>query len=233
MSSERRGSKLIIGTLNLSDIGSIIVGYLDSSWSARLVILITLMAIFASSDYVRNDRSLWKAREYFYLLAAGSIFAMLGALNDQITGRISMEYFHFGKGIPLGPGFLLKASWLGAKAGFMLGTFVYGIFLIISKSNRMDSPIIFRKLLLKLLIPFLFSIGMIPIITIVWYRLINYSLFADIANGLPLNQRQRFFIVWGWHIALYLGGFLGTAVAALNIRKWRSPYLNAVPAHHE
>ncbi len=210
---------MLLDVTKQSSLPDLLLRYLEWNWTARFTILIACMSALALYDYRKHNKSFWKAREYGYILISASIFGLLGMLNDQITARISPEYFNLGKGIPLGDGFLFNASLLGGEAGFMIGFAVYGVFLIISKLNRLDSPSAFNKLLFKLKTPLIYSALLVPCFCLLFYLCRNWQVFDRLLSGLSPLQKQHFLIVWGWHIALYTGCIVGTVVASVGLTK--------------
>lgn len=191
----------------------------DIPWPIRFVILICLMTMVAIIDYLLNRKSLWKAKEYASVLLAGLIGALFGALNDQITCSISPDYFNVGKGLELDSNFRINVGILGAEAGFFVGFLIYGIYLIIIKSNRDTNLYVYRSLLFKLKYPLYYSIILIPILIVIVLCIKNvipeYSFFYLV----PALRVRLFLIVWGWHIGLYFGAFFGAVHGSLLVKK--------------
>ena len=191
----------------------------DIPWAHRFLFLIVLMALVASVDYFNNSRDLWKSREYLFLLLASGLVATFGALNDQLSCSLSPEYFQFGKGLGLGSGFRWRVAGLGAKAGFMGGFLVFGLFLIFAKSNRLQ-PIAFYTNLIRLLrYPFVYSVLFSLILGPTFAYLPPGLVPVVVSEGLTHLAASHFMSVWGWHIGLYLGGLIGTVHAILLIRR--------------
>jgi hypothetical protein len=59
----------------------------------RLTIGIAIFFALALSDLYKNGKSATRWREYLFLLTCVMAAMLYGALNDQISSRISWEYF--------------------------------------------------------------------------------------------------------------------------------------------
>ena len=66
------------------------------------VLIFTCMALV---DWHRNGPRATRWREYLFLLASVLIALLYGVINDQLTSRLSWEYFYYGKDLAaiLGP----------------------------------------------------------------------------------------------------------------------------------
>jgi len=72
---------------------------------ARIAIGAAIFAVLATVDLVRHAEKATRWREYLFLVAGVVLACGYGIINDQITSRISWEYFYYGKGLDevLGP----------------------------------------------------------------------------------------------------------------------------------
>lgn len=66
---------------------------------ARIAIGAAIFAILATVDLVRQGKKATRWREYLFLVAGVALACGYGIINDQITSRISWEYFYYGKGL--------------------------------------------------------------------------------------------------------------------------------------
>jgi hypothetical protein len=71
----------------------------------RIAIGSTILAVLAIADLRQRGRDARRWREYLFLLCVMVLAMAYGAINDQITSRISWEYFYYGKDLSkvLGP----------------------------------------------------------------------------------------------------------------------------------
>src|SRR5436305_31251 len=95
--------------------------------AAGVVIFITLAAV----ELARKGRAARRWKEYSFLGVVVLIALGYGVVNDQVTSRISWEYFYYGKGLsevlgPRVPPERGRLSWEAAKVG-MKATWTVGL----------------------------------------------------------------------------------------------------------
>ncbi|QQL45898.1 hypothetical protein [Sulfuriroseicoccus oceanibius] len=191
----------------------------DLSFSVRLVVLGVVMLAVAGVDYgVKRERAT-KWREYAFLCVAGLVGGLFGMAVDQITGRISPEYFEFGKGISPGPGYWSSVMALGFRAGFFGGLLV-GVAALMANNPRPELERLSWRRLGGLL----------------WWPMAAAALGAagcgvvgamdvfGLKSGLDaaeIIQGGRLLAVQGAHFGLYLGGLLGVVLVVRRVRRMR------------
>ncbi|MBC8105115.1 MAG: hypothetical protein H7Z14_00875 [Anaerolineae bacterium] len=189
-------------------------------------ILLTLMIV----DLARNKSRATRWREYVFLLICVAVAIMYGMLNDQVTSRISWEYFYYGKELYeiLGPqvppdqlALSREAAKIGAMATWSVGL-ILGVAILIANNPRRDRPQLRFRALLKLLIP-------VIAITIVFAMGFGFAGSRGWLNRFGaefqelwdtnLWRPRRFMTAWGAHLGGYAGGLIGGAWCVW--RTWR------------
>src|SRR2546426_1135896 len=97
------------------------------SLATRCLLLVSLMALVAVVDLLRNRSQATRWREYAFILAFGGAGALVGMAVDSITSSVSRDYFIVGKGVAAGPTFMKEMLSVGACAGFCMGCLVAGV----------------------------------------------------------------------------------------------------------
>src|SRR4051812_7221483 len=92
----------------------------EASLPVRIALGAAIFGVFAAVDLYRRGRAATRWREYAFLLAVVAIAMAYGVINDQVTSRISWEYFFYGKGLaevlgPATPPDDARLSWEAAK----------------------------------------------------------------------------------------------------------------------
>lgn len=204
----------------------------DAGLLFRLCVGISIFLILAIIDLRKHGPNATRWREYLFLLACAVAAMIYGVINDQITSRISWEYFYFGKGLdevlgpqlPLDPAKLhYEAIKVGMKATWSVGLII-GVALLMANNPRPNRP--------RLFYPRLFSaLALIFLITIIFaaaFGIAGYLGFPahfsqDFYQMLLHNEFRpyRFMAVFGIHLGGYVGGLLGCATAVLYVRDQR------------
>ena len=101
----------------------------------RLAAGLIIFAGLAAYDLARNGRTARRWREYLFLGCVVICAMLYGAINDQISSRISWEYFYYGKelSVVLGPdtppnprALHWQAALVGVKASWSAGLLIGG-----------------------------------------------------------------------------------------------------------
>lgn len=183
------------------------------SFEARLVALLAFLALAAAVDVWRRGRGATRPREYAWLLGVGLLGALFGAAVDQVTSRLSPEYFVHGKGLdPTHLGREVLA--LSLQAGFAGGLAVGGVLLV---CNRAAIPL--ARLLRSCAWPLGGAVVLAPVGGLLARAFDPLGLASELRGVVDDPARQAWFVtVWGIHCGVYAGGLLGTIAAAWRLR---------------
>jgi hypothetical protein len=147
-----------------------------------------------------------------------------GMGNDQITSRISWEYFYYGKGLhavlgsglPLDlPGLHWEATKVGMKATWSAGLIAGVCILLANNPWRKRAQLPYRKLLwvlpmiLGCAVVFAAAGAVLGYLGLLSWMSQDFGFLAE-AN---VFRPARFMCVYGIHLGGYLGAGLGTAWA--------------------
>jgi len=197
----------------------------------RFTFGIVVLVALALLDLREKGRQATRWREYAFLALCAAVAMVYGILNDQITSRISWEYFYYGKELYpiLGPqtppdstALSLQALKIGATATWWAGLIIGAAMLIANNPSRRGPQLPYRRLIAKL--------PMILLITVLCAIFFGFAggqyylndISPDFKNIADTNlwRPHRFMAVYGIH----LGGYIGGALAAI---------YGATRVHHE
>src|SRR5437867_8855004 len=106
----------------------------------RIAAGIAIFAALAVADLCKHGRGATRWREYLFLLMCVLLAIAYGVINDQVTSRISWEYFYYGKELdrvlgpetPPDPAALHRhAAIIGAEATWSAGLII-GVALLLA-----------------------------------------------------------------------------------------------------
>ncbi|HEX5241940.1 MAG TPA: hypothetical protein VFW23_01665 [Tepidisphaeraceae bacterium] len=195
---------------------------------ARIAIGAAIFAILATVDLVRHGKKATRWREYLFLVAGVVLACGYGMINDQITSRISWEYFYYGKGLDdvLGsriPPDSTAMSWAAMKVGIeatWTAGLIVSVALLIANNpgpNRPQLP--YRTLLGHFGFIAIIAVGCSIILGTVGY-LGSLTWISSDFRWLAhenLMRPSHFMCVFGIHLGAYLGGTLGVIVSVLRV----------------
>jgi len=200
----------------------------DGGLLLRIVVGIAIFTVLAVVDLRRNGSAATRWREYGVLVASVATALVYGALNDQITSRISWEYFYYAKELdkllgPTIPPDLNALHWEAAKVGLKAtwsAGILFGVALLLANNPRRNLPRLRNRQLLAFL-PLIFAVAAAcgAIFGILGYEgQLNFlsADFIDMARA-DVFRPRRFMCTWGIHLGGYLGAFLGTLIAVVRI----------------
>jgi hypothetical protein len=204
----------------------------DGGLLLRIVVGIAIFTVLAVVDLRRNASAATRWREYGVLAASVAAALVYGALNDQITSRISWEYFYYAKELdkllgPTTPPDMSALHWEAAKVGLKAtwsAGLVFGVALLLANNPRGDLPRLRNRQVLGFL-PLIFGAAAIcgALFGILGYEgRLNFlsADFVEMASA-DVFRPRRFMCTWGIHLGGYLGGFLGTMMAVVRITHLR------------
>lgn len=194
------------------------------SFAARLLLLLAFLLVSGLVDRLRHGREARRPREYAWLLMVGGLGALFGLAVDQVTSRLSPEYFTVGKGLDPGPGFAQAVLLLSLQAG-LVGGLVVGGALLLCAQPRADRPGLPLGDLLRaaLRVP-LCAVVAAPVGAALARAWDPLGLEAELHGLVDDPQRRaRFVLVWGAHAGVYAGALLGTVWSGLRVARRLRP----------
>jgi hypothetical protein len=198
----------------------------------RIAVCLAIIIAIAISDYAQKGAQATRWREYLFLLLCVAVAVVYGILNDQITSRISWEYFYYGKELSpiLGPqtppdpaALSLQAIRIGAESSWWVGLIAGAIMLVANNPGRRGMPLPYTRLIALLVrIPAVAIVAAL-IFGLAGYEFLLNSLSPDFQNLAATNlwRPHRFMLVYGIHLGGYIGGALGAIYAFLTIIRER------------
>ncbi len=194
----------------------------DVPFAARLGLLVGLMALAAAVDRAAHGRAARRAREYAFLLAAGAIGAAFALLCDQVTSRLSPEYFVIGKGLDPGAGFARAVVELSLQAGCVAGLVLGGVLLLADQPRPGRRALPLPRLLLRAGWPLAAALVAAPVAALALPPLDPLGLRRELGELLPAATVERLVRVWSIHVGLYAGAALGTVAGVVEVRRRRA-----------
>jgi hypothetical protein len=204
------------------------LAHTDAGLATRIGAGGVIFLVLAIVDLRKNGKQATRWREYLFLLACAAAAMVYGVVNDQITSRISWEYFYFGKGLDavLGPVLLPDAGRLhyeaikvGMKATWTVGLII-GVALLLANNPLGNRPRLSHGRLCSAL-AIIFGI---TVIFAVGFGVAGYfgvpAHFSDDFRQMIAHDEfrpYRFICVFGVHLGGYVGGLVGCVVAVFYI----------------
>jgi hypothetical protein len=202
--------------------------YSPAGLVTRVCIGLAIFAALAIVDLRAHGRNATRWREYAFLLLCVVAAVGYGALNDQITSRISWEYFYYAKElskelgpeVPPDPAALRRAAAIvGAKAAWSAGLLI-GVALLIANNPRQDRPRLSYRTLVGLLATILACAAACgAVFGVIGYRGGLTWASEDFREMWQTNlfRPRRFLCTWGVHLGGYLGALVGTAICVVYV----------------
>jgi hypothetical protein len=186
----------------------------------RVGIGVGILLVLAIVDLKRHGHAATRWREYAFLVLCVAVAIAYGIVNDQITSRISWEYFYYGKDLApiLGPKIppdMSAVHWqavrIGAEATWSAGLIV-GVAMLLANNPRKDWPrLSFRKLagFLPSFVAIAAGCGILlgALGSKGWLNWMDPD-FDDLFRN-DLWRPERFMAVFGVHLGGYIGGTVG------------------------
>jgi len=191
------------------------MGYPGFWW--RVGLLTAVLVLVALVEWiVRRDRA-QRWREYGFLVIASTVGAGFGIAVDQVTARISPEYFLYGKGLAFDR-FAGLVVDLGARAGLTAGAIASGV-LLLAGSRRDGINRVWSAPGRLLALPFAASAAAAVVLGAAFATPLSETLFPGYREFLSEQEWREFRTVAGAHYGLYLGGIGGTILSVLRMRR--------------
>jgi hypothetical protein len=192
-------------------------------FALRILVLILLLGIVAGVEWYLGRSRATRWREYAFLGGCALFGGLFGVAVDQVTARIAPEYFWIGKGIDAGEDFWPDVLALGFQAGFIAGAFIGGLLLVANSISNAQAPLRFAKLARFIGLPLAAGLLAALVGALLIPRWDPMNLRDQLTRTLDEGELNRFLIVWGIHLGLYVGGLAGAGAAAVWIWRVRAP----------
>ncbi len=205
----------------------------------RVVLGATVLGLLALIDLYTNGCQAKRWREYLFLLIAVFVGLAYGIANDQITCRLSWEYFYYGKELSeiLGdkiPPDYRQLSWeatkVGMKATWTMGLLI-GVFILLANNPREGRPSLPYIELLKRL-PMIVGSAILFAMILSWVGHAGGLTYLsnDFREMVAHNDYRpyEFMRVYGIHLGGYIGGFFGMVGAIVSIVRQRGKMIERV-----
>ncbi len=178
----------------------------------RLGLLGLVLGGIALVDLALKRERATRWREYLFLMVALVLGATYGILVDQVTSRISREYFTIFKGLSE-LRFGREVVELGAQAGMGGAAIPACIVLLVDSHLRKGRSFQIGRLLGSLRCPLLWSIGMAVLLGAIFRGFVPDSFVEQLVEWVELDRAAALRTVIGAHYGLYLGGVVGTVIS--------------------
>jgi hypothetical protein len=204
----------------------------DAGLLTRIAVGVCIFAVLGIVDWRRNGPRATRWREYGVLFITVAAACAYGAINDQITSRISWEYFYYDKELDkvLGPqvppdaGALhWEAAKVGLKATWSAGL-ILGVALLLANNPRKGVPRLRnRELVARLPMMFAVAAGLGAIFGWLGYEGWLTNLSGEFQDAVKTNlfRPQRLMCTWGIHLGGYIGALVGTIMACVKVMQLR------------
>jgi hypothetical protein len=195
----------------------------DTGLLIRIVAGCAIFATLAIIDLRKNGAKATRWREYSVLLASVLAALFYGAINDQVTVTISPEYFIYGKELdhvigenPPMTRLRIEAAKVGLKATWTAGL-IFGVALLLANNPYKSLPRLRNRQLL-IYLPIIMLTAAAAGILGGWLGYHGHltRLDSDFKYMVETNMYRpyRFMSTWGVHLGGYIGGLIGTIIAA-------------------
>ena len=194
----------------------------------RFLFGLAILAFLAIYDLHVKGRASTRWKEYAFLLACVAVAIVYGILNDQITSRISWEYFYYGKDLApiIGPqtppdpwALSLQAIRIGVEATWSAGL-ILGVAMLIANNPSAHPRLPYRRLFAQLPRIIAMTVIAAAIFGFAGYQFWLNSMGSDLAEIARNNlwRPHRFLMVYGIHLGGYVGGIISLIVTFITIR---------------
>jgi hypothetical protein len=188
----------------------------------RLALGLAFFATLAIVDLRKRGRNATRWREYAFIVACVGVAILYGVVNDQVTSRISWEYFYYGKDLekvlgeqkpPDAVALSREAAKIGMMATWAVGLLL-GVAIVIANDPRRHRPQLpYRGLFM--LLPIVLGITVAFAIiggALGWFGWLNWIAedFRDMWAA-SIWRPQHFMATYGAHLGGYVGGLIGGA----------------------
>jgi hypothetical protein len=199
----------------------------------RILVGVGILAVLAVADLFKHGRRATRWREYAFLVLCVTVAMLYGIANDQITSRISWEYFYYGKDLapiigpetPPNPSALRwQAARIGAAATWWAGLVIGAAMLIANNPSPRRRQLSYTRLIARL--PGIVGIVVLAAAAVGMagnYYLLNWISpdFHDLATT-NMWRPHRFMTTYGVHLGGYLGGVFAVVYGVIGILRERS-----------
>jgi hypothetical protein len=204
--------------------------------AVRITFGLVVLAALAVADLLEKGRQATRWREYLFLAFCTAIATVYGMVNDQVTSRISWEYFYYGKNLapilgaqtpPDAMKLSLQAIRIGASATWWAGLIFGAAMLIANNPGRIGRQLSFFSLAKRLPV----VVGITVIFAVIFGFAGAHYYLNWISPDFPALvatdfwRPHRFMAVYGIHLGGYVGGVVGAIYAITSIVRERRSQL--------
>lgn len=203
----------------------------------RIIAGAIFFAILAIADLTRRGTKATRWREYSFLLLCVAVAMLYGVVNDQVTSRISWEYFYYGKELapiigaqtpPDTAALSLQAARIGAEATWTAGLIIGVAMLLANNPSKKVPRVSYASMIQRLPVFVLICVIFAVLLGIAGhFYLLNWmgEDFGELA-ATNLWRPRRFMTVYGVHLGGYIGGVVGVIYSVWSIRRERKHLRN-------
>ncbi len=192
--------------------------YIPATLSERILAVLILLTVVALIDWLVKREKATRWREYSFLVLGGLVGAVFGVLIDQMTYRISPDYFLYAKNLSVHD-FDWNVIKLGAQAGMTAGVITVGVLMIGNTVFRKEPVLPLRGLIRYVGISMIASLGAALMLGLVFAFALPDSVVGSYNEVITPDKMLRFKAVVGAHYGLYLGGIVATAICIVLFRR--------------
>jgi hypothetical protein len=205
----------------------------------RFLFGVAVLVALAIYDLHEKGGEATRWREYVFLLLCVAIAIVYGIVNDQITSRISWEYFYYGKELApiLGPqtppdptALSLQALRIGTTATWWAGLIIGAAMLIANNRSRIGAQLPYRRLIARLPVVIIITVISAVFFGFAGYRYYLNGISPDFENLTNANywRPHRYMAVYGAHLGGYIGGAMSIiySVSSIVHERRRLPHSN-------
>ncbi len=198
----------------------------------RILAGVGIFAALAVVDFIQHGRDARRWREYLFLVLCVVVAMLYGVANDEVTSRISWEYFYYGKELapiigprtPPNPAALdWQAARIGAAATWWAGLVIGVAILMANNPGHLHPQLPYMRLVARL--PAIIGITALSAAILGLagnrYWLNGASNFFQELAATNLWRPRHFMTVYGIHLGGYVGGAIATVFGVVGIIRER------------
>lgn len=193
----------------------------DPTFVYRVAIGLSLFALLAIVDLVRNRENTSRLKEYAFLFGVTGLTMLYAVVHDGITCTLSPEYFQTVKGLNA-KDFHRQVVELALGAGWSAGLVIGTVLLVANNPSQRLAQLPYIRLCRRLLWPTTGALLAAAVLSLCPLSTPEGWLSAT----LEASTREQIERVWRIHLGSYLGAALGLFIAAGRVRIERRAVLS-------
>lgn len=198
----------------------------------RILAGVGIFTVLAVVDLIQHGRNATRWREYVFLALCVGVAMLYGIANDEVTSRISWEYFYYGKELapiigpdtPPNPAALdWQAARIGAAATWWAGLVIGASILMANNASRRLPRLSCTRLVARLSAIIGITVLSASILGLIGNRFLLNWISEDFQELASTNlwHPRHFMTVYGIHLGGYLGGAIATVFAVVSVIRER------------